>query len=150
LKPRILVAIGALALIGFGSVARGENFIKTGEPVILELPLENEAPSTTTAQGVRLVATFEEVTPAGLASYLSIDEAGSTLGPVTIEVGAANAQTLKAKIVLAEGAPDGSFKVRLHPTFESGELFVSPDPDSLDTSVRLPTKPLPVLDGRAA
>lgn len=138
MKPIIFVAIGALALIGLGGPARGEDFLKPGDSITLELPLENDATSTTTAQGVRLVATFEEVTPSGLASYLSVDEAGSVLGPVAIAVGTANAQTLKAKIVLAAGAPDGSFKVRLHPTNENTELFTSPDPDDVggDTLVR--------------
>ena len=133
---RLVVGVFAAALLGLGgSVARAQEFIKVGEPVVLELPLENEDTSTATAQGVRLVATFEEVTPAGLASYLSVDEAGSVLGPVTIDVGAASAQTLKAKIVLAAGAPDGSFKVRLHPSVENENLLMSPDPETLDTLV---------------
>ena len=136
MKPRFL-AVGAVlaALMGLSGSARGQEFISAGSPVILELPLENEDTSTTTAQGARIVATFEEVTPAGLSSYLSIDEAGSTLGPLAIPVGAANAKTFRVRVVLADGAPDGSFKVRLHPTVENADLFMSPDPETLDTSV---------------
>ena len=102
----------AVALIGLGAIqARADEFIKPGDSVTLELPLENEDTSTATAQGVRLVATFEEVSPAGLAEFLSIDEAGSILGPLTVEVGEEQAQTFKAS-ASADGAPDGSFKVR--------------------------------------
>ena len=133
------LAAGVLtvALIGLGTVqAHGENFIKPGDSRTINLQVENETPSTATALGTRLVATFEEVSPAGLAAFLSIDEAGSILGPLTVEVGADNAQTFKAKVHLADGAPDGSFKVRLHPTVENADLFISPDPDTLDSVVR--------------
>lgn len=129
----------ALALLGFCGAARGQEFVKPGDNIILELPLENEDTSTATAQGARIVATFEEVSPASLTSYLSIDAAGSTMGPLNIAVGATNARTFRIKVVLAGGAPDGSFKVHLHPTFENADaatdFFASPDPDTLDTSV---------------
>ena len=140
----------AVALIGLGAIqARADEFIKPGDSVTLELPLENEDTSTATAQGVRLVATFEEVSPAGLAEFLSIDEAGSILGPLTVEVGEEQAQTFKAKVHLADGAPDGSFKVRLHPTVDNADLFMSPDPDTLDTSVTPESLARLPLDGSA-
>lgn len=132
---RIAVSVFAAALLS--SAARADEFLKPGDSIILQLPLENEEPSFAAASGARITATFEEVTPAGLAAYLSIDEAGSILGPLNIPVGVANAQTFKAKVVLAAGAPDGSFKVRLHPTVENADLLMSPDPETLDTLVHI-------------
>jgi hypothetical protein len=134
----VTLSAGLLAL--GCTLTHGQEFVKPGDSITLELPLENEAPSTATAQGARIVATFEEVSPASLASFLSIDQQGSILGPLNIEVGADKAQTFRVKVVVSVNADtDGTFKVRLHPTFGNTDLLPSPGPESLDTLVNLTT-----------
>ena len=140
---RIVVGVFAAALLGSGSAASADEFIKPGDSVTLELPIENGDTGGAKATGVTLTPTFEDVSPAGLASYLSVDQPGSILGPFDIEVGANNLKTFKAKVVLAAGAPDGSFKVKMRLTEASTNRVLMPDPETLDTVVIFTSNPVP-------
>lgn len=136
MKPRILVATIALALLGLGGAARADEFLKPGDSMTLELPIENEDPRGGLARNILLTPTFEEVNPPELAQFLSFEQARSFLGPVDIEVGEQNSTTFKVKVVVAANADkDGTFKVRLRFSEGSTNKLLMPEPETLDTSV---------------
>jgi len=128
------VSVGTL--IGLGTAVRGEEFIKPGDSITLELPVENEDAGGASATGVSMTPTFEGITPASLAEFLSFDQKGSVLGPIDIKVGVNNTMTFKVKVVLAAGATvGGTFKVRIRGAEASNDKVLMPDPDTLDTVV---------------
>lgn len=142
--------LAAVLAIVLAPGAFAQSILSPNQPVVIELPIENEAPSTATAYGVQLTATIENAQPAGLAAKVRVDTQGSDLGPADIEVGADKAKTFRVRLVADADAPDGTFELKLLPKFQESPHLVSPDPDALETTVKCITRLCRFLDENRA
>jgi hypothetical protein len=121
-----VAAISALALCStVVSYAADTTFVKLGDKITIEYPIENIPPTDGPAEGVKISARVE---PAEFASAVTIDEAGATLGP--LDIGSQQTQTFVVKCTVGLNAPEGPFKIVLH----ADMITVGATPDITDPS----------------
>ena len=140
----------AVAAVGLfvGSAAAADTFVKPGDTGTIELPLKNDAAGVSAGK-IENVSVSVTV-PAQYQSHFTVT--GITLKndpsspPTSFDFD--EAKTFVIAYTIGPDAPDGSFDAVL--TVNTPGQAVKFNPAGRDTIVSLPTKPLPVLDGRAA
>jgi len=117
----VFFAVAAVGL--FVGPAAAQTFVKPGDEGTIEFPIENILPTDGPAEGVKISARVE---PAEFASAVTIDEAGSTIGP--LDVASGQTRTFVVKYIVGSGAPEGSFNIVLH----ADMITVGASPDLTD------------------